>query len=684
MKQLLAILAAIGLLVSAAELTDAEWAAMKQAAKERPRPIIYDNDGDDFNIHEGTPTVEALMAKRTTWLSKYPVSTIVFCINGSSFQMKVPTKNGEPLFRTIAPGATHVDGVKWCIDNGIDILQLQIDYARQHGMEIFADFRFNDTHDFADKPDKPFPSFSQFKRAHPELLVSSYENKSPYGRWSSYDFTHKELRDRYAALMLEVAEKYDIDGLFIDMNRWPTIFKSVAWGAEASAEEVEMFSDFLRQVRAGTEAAGRRRGRPILLGIRCPDSAGYCKAIGFDWEGLMAEGVFDLVAPSCDMRLQPWSKSVDLCHKYGVKCYPSIDMPTFMRNPHLHARKQQPCYLARVAAAYQQGADGIYYFNMFDEWGVKFCMAPNADWLRLKDKRYYISPIALDTAAAYLRTGTTYNTMPELYLGCHSTLKAGRVLPFRLECGDDFAALRAEGVKPQLKATLVADGKPGAVHFSTNGVAWKHLSSDGELHFYEAPPEALKPGVNEILFSLPAIAYSKESVELKDFWIDVKLSPEPKLATVLQWQAESSTALMLAAGKHPWERNWVCGEWDALPGAGSVRAVLSSGGFYAEVTLYTDRIVADGAATAITALPDAARRLRIQLYGEKAHVFLDGIFCLEVPGRVITDAMNASKELVALNQQSGGVLRNSGLITVPQGGAQVRGVRVRLEKEPLP
>ena len=64
--------------------------------------------------------------------------------------------------------------------------------------------------------------------------------------------------------------------------------------------------------------------------------------------------------------------------------------------------------------------------------------------------------------------------------------------------------------------------------------------------------------------------------------------------------------------------------------------------------------------------------------------FLDGIFCLEVPGRVITDAMNASKELAALNQQSGGVLRNSGLITVLQDGAQARGVRVRLEKEPLP
>ena len=36
---------------------------MRKAALERPRPIIYDNDGDDFSYHRGMLSVEALLAK---------------------------------------------------------------------------------------------------------------------------------------------------------------------------------------------------------------------------------------------------------------------------------------------------------------------------------------------------------------------------------------------------------------------------------------------------------------------------------------------------------------------------------------------------------------------------------------------------------------------------------------------
>ena len=59
---------------------------------------------------------------------------------------------------------------------------------------------------------------------------------------------------------------------------------------------------------------------------RCHILEGSAAALHFE------EGVFDLVSPSCDMRLRPWSKSVELCHKYGVKCYPSIDMPSFEKH----------------------------------------------------------------------------------------------------------------------------------------------------------------------------------------------------------------------------------------------------------------------------------------------------------------------------------------------------------------
>ncbi len=384
------LLAALLLPLAAAELTDAQWAQMKREALERPRTVIYDNDGDDVNYHHGEPTVEALLAKRTTWLRKYPVNTMVYCINGSTFQMKMPTQNGE-LFDCVWPEdelgtdgkGKNVNAVTWLVERGLDYLQMQIDYARAYNIEIFAEFRFNDTHDACDTPEKPCPYFPRFKRQHPEFLMGSYEHQPPYATWSSYDFTHKEIRDKFVALVSEVADKYEVDGIFIDLYRWLGIFKSVAWGGTASAEETAALSEMFRRIRQATEAAGRRRGRPILLAIRCPDSLRYCRAIGFDWEGLMAEGVFDIVFPAGNNHFEPWGNSIALCHKHGVKCYPSIDMPSFQRHPYIRQRLSWPSYWGREAAAYQAGADGLFYYNMFDEFIVKDGMPPSANDLRL-------------------------------------------------------------------------------------------------------------------------------------------------------------------------------------------------------------------------------------------------------------------------------------------------------------
>ena len=283
MKNAIILLAALCLMAHAAELTDAEWAALKKRALERPRTVIYDNDGDDVNYNHGEPTIEGIQAKRTTWLPKYPVNTLIYCVNGSTFQMKVPTENGEladykwpDTYRSVATYG-NVNVVTWLAEHGHDIIQLQLDFARKHGIEFFAEFRFNDTHDYWDNPVEPCPFYPRFKREHPEFIMGSYENQPPYAYWSSYDFTHKEIRDRFVALVTEVAEKYDLDGIFIDFFRWLGIFKSVAWGGTASAEEVEMLSDMFRRIRAATEAAGRRRGRPILLAVRCADSPEYCR-----------------------------------------------------------------------------------------------------------------------------------------------------------------------------------------------------------------------------------------------------------------------------------------------------------------------------------------------------------------------------------------------------------------------
>ena len=68
MKHLLAALALFALLSPTFALEDTEWAQMKEAALNRQRRLIYDNDGDDmmWAPDDKDMSVEKFLAQRIT------------------------------------------------------------------------------------------------------------------------------------------------------------------------------------------------------------------------------------------------------------------------------------------------------------------------------------------------------------------------------------------------------------------------------------------------------------------------------------------------------------------------------------------------------------------------------------------------------------------------------------------
>ena len=52
-------------------------------------------------------------------------------------------------------------------------------------------------------------------------------------------------------------------------------------------------TDLMRRLRAMMDEEGARRGRPILLSVRTPDSAEYCRALELDVRTWMKEGLID-------------------------------------------------------------------------------------------------------------------------------------------------------------------------------------------------------------------------------------------------------------------------------------------------------------------------------------------------------------------------------------------------------
>ena len=104
-----------------------------------------------------------------------------------------------------------------------------------------------------------------------------------------------------------------------------------------------------------TEELGRRRGRPILVAIRVPDSVDYCRFIGLDLEKWLSEGLTDLLIVTGYTQLNPWDYSVKLARKYGVKVYPSLDEPR-VRDPEAQkARASLESYRGRALQAWAGG-----------------------------------------------------------------------------------------------------------------------------------------------------------------------------------------------------------------------------------------------------------------------------------------------------------------------------------------
>lgn len=59
--------------------------------------------------------------------------------------------------------------------------------------------------------------------------------------------------------------------------------------------EVYTVNSRLRRVRTMTDEVGQKRGRPLLIAVRVPDSAGYAKALGLDVPRWLEEDLIDIM-----------------------------------------------------------------------------------------------------------------------------------------------------------------------------------------------------------------------------------------------------------------------------------------------------------------------------------------------------------------------------------------------------
>jgi len=628
--------------------------ALRQARREaaqRKRRVIFNNDGDDVIYTKKEPTAEALLALRTAPLVGSQVDSIFYsnsmCFGHALHQSLVM----EPFVSTAY--IFQDNGLPQLLQCGIDPIRVMVDFGHRHGIEVFWDLRMNDTHDAGLDGYGPY-LLPKLKHDHPEYLVGTAQKQPKYGTWSSVNFAVPEVRELAYRFVEEVCQKFDVDGVELDFFRHACFFKSVAEGGRASREELDMMTDLLRRIRQMTEREGLRRGRPILIAIRVPDSVEYCQGIGLDLEKWLAEGLTDLLSGTCYFQCNPWEYLVELGHRHGVPVYPCLS-ESRVQGETRFSRQSIESYRARAARAWASGADGIYLFNYFDPRGAVWRELGDPAALQRMDKLYFVT-VRNGDPERYLAGGRKHRHVPILTPSDPWLVPTKEFREVELAIADDLAAAASAERKPQATCHVRATGRN--LELTLNGQRLENASVQDDWLDFALPPALLKKGNNRLAFrTQPQQPASATADDWTLVWQSPSLPGPPwkKMGFVRDCVAEVRDGKLLVAdrgtapGSYAYFQHLgaVCPDDEVvvevrmklLSGWSSV--LIENGVAGEEIMFYPDRITLrhDGLSSPLQTA-DAFHTYRIVIHQQDLKVYADSQLRLDGRGRFTHPAPN--------------------------------------------
>jgi hypothetical protein len=254
---------------------------------------------------------------------------------------------------------------KLLYEKGIDPYQVWIKGFREVGISPWVSMRMNDVHY---NNDISHWIHSKFWREHPKYWrVQGDPQKGYFDR--AFDYEHKEVRDYHMALIKELLERYDVDGLELDWLREPFCFR-------AGREKVglKLLTEFMAEVRQLANGWATKRGHHIQIAARVPVRPETAEGFGLDAITWCKKDLLDILVlsprfPSTDydIPIELWRKrlgqaadTVKIAACLEVRIQPCSD--SAFKHFRL-ANYETMCGF--TAAMLDRGADLIYYFNQF-------------------------------------------------------------------------------------------------------------------------------------------------------------------------------------------------------------------------------------------------------------------------------------------------------------------------------
>jgi hypothetical protein len=341
------------------------------------RRFIYNCDGDNLLIHDPYPIQPEQLVKYVDEVADTGVVTTFFmsCHIGMDMNyegehadlagshMTLERRKQVEESETFGHEDLGVRNLLGLVEAGHDPLGIILDRSIERRMETFITFRLNEVH-CVDEPDSWL--LSRFWNDHPEWHVGTPGDPLPdlhteilgpvhpmVAGWipGGLDFSVQEVRDRKVSQIAELCDRYPIDGIDLDFQRFPIYFR---FGEEE--QNAHHMTDFMREVRSVTNAAGDKRGRPLQLCARIMAKPEHNTGLGLDPVAWASEGLLDFVTVSHYLR-----NEYDLPINEYRRLLPA-DLPLYAS---VEWEGESDRYREIARPLWRDGVDGLMMFNFF-------------------------------------------------------------------------------------------------------------------------------------------------------------------------------------------------------------------------------------------------------------------------------------------------------------------------------
>lgn len=193
------------------------------------------------------------------------------------------------------------DYVKWSVDHQRESFRVLAPLCHRGGVEFHAGLRMNLFWD--ESPWKDYFN-GRWWFDHPGSRKSS---------GAQLDYADPEARRFILDLLVEVASRYDVDGISMDFTRWPPV-------ADPKHHDNDVLTSFIVQAKQELGKVEKQKGKTIALSAMVVDRCFSSLSLSeqkIDLEGWLASGALDFVCVQA-WDIQPY---VEVAKRYKTPLY---------------------------------------------------------------------------------------------------------------------------------------------------------------------------------------------------------------------------------------------------------------------------------------------------------------------------------------------------------------------------